>query len=208
MRIRWKNCIVITCSSAVLAFGLYHVHAQTDITEGGILGLTLLLERWFSISPSVSGLFMNLACYLFGWRVLGKAFIVYSMVSAAAFSASYAVFECFPPLWPQLYGHPLLAAVLGALFVGIGVGAAVRMGAAPGGDDALAMGIQKLTNIKLEQIYLMSDILVLGLSLSYIPWQRLIYSLVTVVLSGQIVGFVQRVNVHRDKDCRETDPDL
>lgn len=39
----------------------------------------------------------------------------------------------------------------------------------------------------------MSDLAVLILSLSYIPIQRLMYSLLTVVLSGQVIGLVQRV---------------
>lgn len=46
----------------------------------------------------------------------------------------------------QLADRPLLAAILGALFVGIGVGLCVRAGGAPGGDDALAMSIHKVTN--------------------------------------------------------------
>ena len=35
---RGKKCITLLLGSAVLAFGLYHIHAQSGITEGGILG--------------------------------------------------------------------------------------------------------------------------------------------------------------------------
>ena len=40
-------------------------------------------------------------------------------------------------------------------------------------------------------------LLVLLLSLSYIPWQRIAYSLLTVVLSGQIIGWIQHIPLQK-----------
>ncbi len=195
----FKRYMVSVFGSAVLAFGLYHVHSFSGITEGGILGMTLLLQHWFHISPSISSIVMNVACYLLGWKILGGGFLKISLVSAAAFSAAYAVFEQFPPLWPQLAEHQLVAAIIGALFVGIGVGLCVRMGAAPGGDDSLAMAVSKALGIKIQWAYLFFDIVVLGLSLTYIPAVKLLYSLLTVVISGQVVGFVQNFKVKKEE---------
>ncbi len=191
LHLKKKNCIVIVLSSIFLAFGLYHVHAQADVTEGGVLGMTLLLEHWFDISPAVSGFVMNVICYGIGWRLLGRTFIAYSALSAISFSAAYGVFERFEPLWPGLYQYPLAAAILGAVFIGVGVGFCVRMGGANSGDDAVAMSIAHVAHISIERVYLVSDLTVLGLSLSYIPWTRIVYSLLTVILSGQIIGWMQ-----------------
>lgn len=177
--------------SAILAFGLYHVHSFSGVTEGGVLGMTLLLHYWFHISPALSGFVMNMACYLFGWKVLGKDFVLYSVIAGGGFSIFYAICEQFPPLWPQLADMPLAASVIGALFVGVGVGLSVRAGGAPGGDDALAMGLSKITHKSIQWVYFISDFVVLALSLSYIPINRLVYSLLTVVLSGQIIGWMQ-----------------
>ena len=192
-KLELKSCIIILLSSAFLAFGLYHVHSLSGITEGGVLGMTLLLEHWLNISPAVSGFILNALCYLIGWKLLGKLFIVYSIVAASGFSIAYKIWEQFDPLWPKLAEFPLAAAIYGAIFVGIGAGICVRFGAAAGGDDALAMSISHLTKQKIEWIYLMTDLLVLGLSLSYIPIQKIIYSILTVILSGQIIGFLQRL---------------
>lgn len=186
-------CAAALFGGAFLAFGLYHVHSFSGVTEGGVLGMTLLLQRWFSLSPAFTGLVMNMACYALGWRELGRKFIVYSVVSCVGFSGGYRLFEAFDPLWPELYKTPLLAAVVGALFVGIGVGVCVRVGGAPSGDDALAMSLSHRWKVKIELVYLLSDLAVLLLSLSYIPLEKIFYSLITVILSGQIVGFVQRV---------------
>lgn len=179
--------------SAILAFGLYNVHALSGVTEGGILGMTLLLRHWLGVSPAVSGLVMNALCYAIGWRVLGLSFVMYSMVAGGSFSLFYALVERFPPLWPQLAELPLAAAVLGALFVGVGVGLCVRSGGAPGGDDALAMSLSVVTQRDIRWMYLASDLVVLALSLSYLDAGRIALSLLTVVLSGQIIGWVKRL---------------
>ena len=84
--------------------------------------------------------------------------------------------------------------MLGALFIGIGAGVCIRAGGATTGDDALAMSLSHLLKIPIERIYLVSDLTVLLLSLSYIPVKRIAYSLLTVVLSGQIIGLIQKIH--------------
>ena len=191
--LKLSHCIIAVFSSALLAFGLFNIHSVADITEGGVLGMTLLLERWFNISPSLSGLILNLLCYIIGFKVLDKSFIGYSIISALSFSICYRLFELVGPVWPQIADYPLLAAILGAGFVGIGVGVCVRIGGAPSGDDALAMSISHISRIHIQWVYLICDIVVLALSLTYIPISKILYSLLTVVLSGQIIGLIQRI---------------
>ena len=188
-----RKCVMALLGSAILAVGLYNVHAFSGVTEGGVLGLTLLLYHWFGLSPSISGLVLNAACYIGGWRTLGRSFIFYSVIAGGGFSAFYAVFERFDPLWPQLAQMPLVAAIVGALFVGIGVGLSVRAGGAPGGDDALAMTLHEVLHQSIERIYLASDLIVLALSATYLPLNRLACSLLTVILSGQLIGLIQRI---------------
>ena len=93
----------------------------------------------------------------------------------------------------------LLAAVVGALFVGVGAGLSVRAGGASGGDDALAMCIAHVTGMGIQWAYLSTDLVVLGLSLTYIPLRRIGYSLLTVLISGQLIGLVQRLPLPWDK---------
>ncbi len=186
-------CLVAFFSSAIQAFGMYNIHAQSCVTEGGIFGLILLLDHWFQLSPAVTSFLLNGTCYFLGWKTLGKEFVGYSLVAACGYSACYAVCERFPPLWPQIADMPLTASVVGALFIGIGAGLCVRVGGATSGDDALAMSIRHLTGVPVERVYLVSDLMVLTLSLSYIPFRRIAYSLLSVILSGQIVGWIQKI---------------
>lgn len=193
MKLKPFNILIAFLSSAFQAFGMYNIHALADITEGGVLGATLLLEHWFGVSPALSSFVMNALCFLLGWRVLGKSFIAYSLIAACGYSLGYGICEQFPPLWPGIVEMPLLASILGALFIGIGAGLCVRAGGATSGDDALAMSLSHVTKLPIQWIYLISDLTVLGLSLSYISPRRIFYSLLTVVLSGQIIGWVQKM---------------
>ena len=205
MKLKPISCVAVVLSSAFLAFGLYHVHSFSGVTEGGVLGMTLLLEHWLHISPAVSGFVMNVLCYAMGWRLLGREFIGYSAVAAAGFSAAYKVFEQFPPLWTQLADMPLAASVVGAVFVGVGAGVCVRVGGATGGDDALAMCVSHVTHWNIQWVYLLSDFLVLALSVSYIPLNRICWSVVTVILSGQMIGLIQKIKLPAKMECPESE---
>ena len=188
-----SRILLALLGSLIQAVGVSSIHAWSSVTEGGVLGTTLLLQHWLTISPAITSLVLNALCYLFGWRTLGREFLLYSIISGAGFSLFYALAEPFAPLFPALIATPLAAALSGAVFVGVGAGLCVRVGGAPGGDDALAMSLSHLTRVPIQWVYLFTDAVVLGLSLSYIPLSRLAYSLLTVVLSGQIIGLIQRL---------------
>ena len=49
----------------------------------------------------------------------------------------------------------------------------VRAGGAPTGDDALAMSLSSVLPVDIQWIYLVSDLVVLAASLSYIPLNKI-----------------------------------
>ncbi|MFQ8761674.1 MAG: YitT family protein [Intestinimonas sp.] len=75
----------------------------------------------------------------------------------------------FRPSCPTSPPYPAIAAVAGALFVGLGVGLVVRIGGACGGDDALALCISHVARWPIARCYLLTDLTVLALSLSIFP---------------------------------------
>ena len=200
----FRSVCLSLLGSAILAFGLYNIHAFSGVTEGGQLGLCLLLDHWFHISPALSTAVINAICYWIGWKTLGKPFVAHSAVATGGFALIYWICQQFPPLWPELVNYPLLAALAGACFVGVGCGLCIRVGGAACGDDGLAMSISEKLHIKIEHVYFFFDFTVLTLSLSYIPLGRILYSLVTVMLSSKLIGLVQRFHFPaRRKTCEE-----
>lgn len=197
-KITAKQIALLLLGTAILSFGLYNVHSQSRITEGGVLGMTLFLQHWFGISPSISEIVLDILCYLLGMRYLGKDFLPCALTATVSFSLWYSLFENIGYLLPNLSPQPLLAAVVGGMFVGVGVGLVVRAGGASSGDDALALVISKVMRIDISRAYLLTDLIVLALSLSYIPLQNIACSLITVTLSSFLIG---KIHSFGKKEC-------
>lgn len=185
-----KRFVTIALGCAILTFGMHNIHQVVGITEGGVLGGILLLNHWFGIDASIASPVLDVVCYTVGLFVLGAGFLGWSAVSSVLLALFYALWESLPHMLPDLSAYPLVAAVLGGVFVGVGAGLVVRCNASAGGDDALALSIHKVTGLKLASCYLFTDLSVLLLSLSYIPITKIVFSLVTVFISSPLIDFV------------------
>lgn len=189
-----KKVLLILLGAAIFTFGVHNIHEVTGITEGGVIGLMLFLNKWFGIPSSIASPVLDLICYAIALKLLGGRFLGWSAVATAAVAGFYRVWESFPHMLPDLSGNPLAAAVLGGLFVGVGVGLVVRQGGSAGGDDALALSISKATGWRVGRCYLFTDLTVLALSLTYIPVVSIAWSLVTVTISSAVIDLVTEVS--------------
>lgn len=187
----WKKFFFIVLGAAICSFGIHNIHQRTAITEGGVIGMMLLIDHWTTLQPAVITPILDIICYALAFRYLGGRFIRISVISTVSVSLFYDFWELFPPMLPDLSGHPLIAALAGGLFVGVGVGLIVRQGGSSGGDDALALTISHVTRWKLSRAYLFTDLTVLLLSLSYIPVRRIFFSLITVTVSSVLIDWIQ-----------------
>lgn len=185
-----SRILLLMLGATIFSFGIHNIHQRTNITEGGVIGLMLLVEHWLHISPAYITPVLDVLCYIAAIKFLGLGFIKMSLISTGFISLFYKLWELFPPMLPDLSGRPLMAAILGGCFVGIGIGIILRQGGSGGGDDALALILSKIFHCKLSRSYLATDITVLLLSLSYIPVERILYSLVTVTVSSNLIDWV------------------
>ncbi len=193
---------VIALGTAISTFGIRNIHSRTHITEGGVLGMVLLLNYWLKISPSIVTLILDGICYAMGFKYLGGKFLKLSLFATCSVSFFYWFYALFPYALPDLSGNPLLASILGGLFIGVGIGLVVRTGAAAGGDDALALIISHLTKCPISRAYLATDLIVLVLSLSYIPFGKIIFSLITVTVSSLVIGVVDNLGKQKPKEIK------
>ena len=115
MRFRFHRTLCIkvlltVLGAAIVSFGIYNIHRQTNITEGGVLGMVLLVNRWLGISPALATPILDITCYLLALRVLGFGFLKWSAVATLCVSCFFRLWESFPPLLPDL--SPCWAACL------------------------------------------------------------------------------------------------
>lgn len=184
-----EKILQIILGSAILAFGVYNFYYLNDITEGGVLGLLLLLKNLFNIQPAIANIIIDIALLLVGYKFFGKKFFGYSVFASISFSVLYNIFETMGPIVPQI-NNMFLSTILAGLSVGIGVGIIVSAGCASGGDDALALVISKATSLNLGNVYMISDIFILVLSLSYLSAYDVFYSIIAVTISGRVIDFI------------------
>lgn len=204
-----KRLFWLVLGTAILSFGIHNIHQRAAITEGGVIGLVLLMNHWLGIPASIASPLLDFICYVLAFKFLGLDFILAAAVASVSLAGFYRLWESFPPMLPDLTPWPLAAALLGGVFVGIGVGIIVRQGSSSGGDDALALVIHQLTGWKLSRSYLFTDLVVLGASLSYIPARRIAFSLVTVTVSSLLIDWVQGLDydekIHGNDDAKEVE---
>ncbi len=185
----FKTLGLILLGSLILAFGFYNFYYLNNITEGGVLGLLLLLKNLFNIEPSVANIIIDGLLLLLGYKFFGKKFFIYSIFASISFSIMYNWFESIGPILPKI-DSMLLSTILAGISVGIGVGLIVKAGAAAGGDDALALVISKFTSLHVGQVYMLGDISILLLSLLYLSVFDVFYSLIAVTISGKVIDYI------------------
>lgn len=184
-----ERILLIILGSAILAFGVYNFYYLNNITEGGVLGLLLLLKNLFDIQPEIANIIIDLSLLLIGYKYFGKKFFMYSIFASVSFSIFYEVFGTIGPILPKS-SSMIVSTVLAGLSVGLGVGLIVTTGCAAGGDDALALVISKTTSLNIGRVYMLSDCIVLLLSLTYMPIEKVLYSLIAVAISGNVIDYI------------------
>lgn len=187
----YKRILFVLLGSAIIAFGTYNIHFNSHIPEGGIIGLCLLIEHYTSITPAISNIIITFLCYLLAWRLMGTRYVLSAGIATLGFSAFYALFSAFPPVIPSMQQYPLLAALIGAIFVEIGTGITLRYGSAPTGEHALSMAIVKKGGFEFGWVNFLKDFIVIVLSFSYIKdLYTIIYALIIMTLTTPLTEYI------------------
>jgi len=191
---RWINLsvrdlLMIVSGNTIMAFALVNIHIPAEITEGGGIGLSILLSKSLSISPAVSPLFIDAALYALGVVILGRGFLRKACFATLTYTSVYALMLKIGPVLPALSEHPGPAAVLGGLLIGLGCALVVTRGGAAGSDDCYALIVSEFTPLSLGGAYFMSDFVILMLSgLLYLPMENVLWSLLTTLISSFTLG--------------------
>lgn len=194
-----KSIIMILLGSCILAFGSFNFNYQNNVTEGGVLGLLLLIKNIFDISPSITAIVIDLSLFAMGSKFFGKQFLWLSVFASASFSSWYKLWESIGFIVPNLSNNMLLASILAGLGVGLGIGIIVRAGGAAGGDDVIALVGAKITPLKVNHVYMITDLIVLVMSLTYLNFEQIFFSIIAVTISGKIIS-VMYDDSEDDKD--------
>jgi len=184
---------VILSGTLLLAFTYYHINYQNHLTEGGFVGLSLLGKYVLGISPSLSILILDIPVLLIAWFFKGKTFVCKTFISVGAFTIFYGLMERYSGWIIDLQNNLPVAALLSGVLTGLGAGMVLRGGGASGGDDILSLLISEWKGIKVGTVFILMDVVVLALSLFYMPLKETLYTGMAVVVAGYVITFTTSV---------------
>jgi uncharacterized membrane-anchored protein YitT (DUF2179 family) len=188
------SLLAITLGTAVYAFGLHYFVISNELMEGGITGISLLLRYVLGIPPSVSTLVLNIPLFYLGWKMFGKNSMFYTIYGVISLSICLWIMEWLIRLeWIipfQTTQDYFLATLYAGVTLGTGLGLVFRYGGTTGGSDIVARIGHKLRGWSMGQVILCIDVIVIGVSLFYIPKEKVLYSLVAVYISSRMIDYI------------------
>lgn len=190
-----KAVLPLMLGTAIYAFGLLYFIIPNKLMEGGVTGITILLNYAFGISPSLSNLLLNIPLFLLGWRILGGKQIVYTGIGIASLTFFLWVFELLINgnwISPFITEHDyILVSLYAGVTLGAGLGIVFRFGGTTGGSDIIARILGRKYGWSMGQVILFIDIVIIGLSLFYIKKENILYTLVAVFIASRVIDFIQ-----------------
>ncbi|MCZ8520509.1 MULTISPECIES: YitT family protein [Paenibacillus] len=186
-----KTIIPILFGTAIYAFGLHYFVIPNEIMEGGVTGIALLLKYIFGLQPSISTLLLNVPLFFVGWRFLGRTPMLYTMVGTLSVSFFLWIMEeLIHTGWlvPFKTENDLfLVAAYTGVTLGTGLGIVFRYGGTTGGADILARIAHKWKGWSIGRTILMIDVVVIGLSVFFLPVEKILYTFVAVFIASKLI---------------------
>ncbi|MHA3066091.1 YitT family protein [Lacticaseibacillus saniviri] len=183
-----RDLLMITIGCGLYGFGLVTVNIANHLAEGGITGITLLIRFWWHIDPAYTTFLLNIPLVLLGYRYLGKRALAYTIYGTVMLSFWLFVWQRLPV--SLNINHDLfIAGLLAGIFGGVGSGLVYRFGGTTGGSDVIARILEKQTGTPMGKSLLIFDIIVLGISLSYLNLELMMYTLLASYVFSRIVDF-------------------
>ncbi|WP_040730063.1 YitT family protein [Paenibacillus dendritiformis] len=192
-----RHIVWMLLGSMLLAFSYYHINFQNHLAEGGFVGLALIGKYTFDWSPALTVLMLDIPVFIAAWFFQGRRFIMNTAMATGVFSLTYELCERYSP-WVMNFGsNMVLAAVVSGVLTGFAAGIVLRHGGATGGDDIVALFISRWTKLSVGTVFIIIDIVVLLVSLFYLPLWDTLYTILAVSIGGKVITWTVQAGVPR-----------
>ncbi|MCD8238723.1 MAG: YitT family protein [Clostridiales bacterium] len=183
-----SNLLLLVLGAIIAAAALEFFLVPVLILDGGITGVAIIIHQLFSLPLGILVFILNLPFLFLGFRQMGKRFLLRAGAAMIIFSA---FLEIFGSLDKSVTDDPLLAAVFGGVFLGVGVGSVLRGGGCLDGTESLALLVSKKYSISVGQFVLICNVVIFGCAGLVFTMDRAMYSLLTYFITSKVVDFVE-----------------
>lgn len=180
---RQSFLIVIGVLCAV--FGLESFLLPNDVLDGGVTGISLLIALITEGRPSIYIFLLNIPFLILGWIHVGKSFAIKSFLSISLLALVMYFFS-----FPVITSEPLLVAVFGGFFLGLGIGFSIRGGAIIDGTEILAIYLGKKIGFTVGELILIFNVIIFCVAAYLLSVETALYSIITYFAASRTVDFV------------------
>ena len=181
-----KNALFIIAGVFSAAFGLKAFLLSSHFIDGGVTGVSMLLAAAFNLPLSILILVINLPFIALGYNQLGRRFALRSALGIGGLALVLAVVP-FPDVTRDL----LLTAVFGGVFIGAGIGLAMRGGAVLDGTEIAALLVSRfMVLLKVSDLILLLNVVIFGVAVLVLGTEPALYSMLTYFAAARVLEFV------------------
>ncbi len=179
--------LMIAVGSAVAAFAIEEFLVAKNILDGGIVGISIILNNLTKVPLSLFIVIINIPFLVLGLKQLGRTFAFKATFAMIVFSLLLVAFEDME----EVTDDPLLATVYGGVFLGIGVGLVMRAGGCVDGMDTLSLLLSKRTSFSTGQIILGFNLVIYTTAGFIFGADRALYSILTYFITSKVIDMVE-----------------
>ncbi len=179
--------LMIAVGSAVAAFAIEEFLVAKNILDGGIVGISIILNNLTKVPLSLFIVIINIPFLVLGLKQLGRTFAFKATFAMIVFSLLLVAFEDME----EVTDDPLLATVYGGVFLGIGVGLVMRAGGCVDGMDTLSLLLSKRTSFSTGQIILGFNLVIYTIAGFIFGADRALYSILTYFITSKVIDMVE-----------------
>lgn len=183
----FKHFIGIVIGSTIVSISINTLIIPNEIADGGVTGIAIILHYLFSWPVSWAVLLLNLPLFFLGLRMVGRDFLVFSIVGVGVLSATLSLTTHLPVLTHDT----LLAAISGGVLTGIGMGIIFRSRGSLGGTDILAVLLSRTTSFSVGQILLGIDAVIFLCAAILFKPEMAMYAMIYMFIATRVVDLVQ-----------------
>lgn len=181
-----KNVVLIVLGIFSAAMGLKGFLLSSSFIDGGVTGVSMLLAQVLDFPLAILIFVINLPFIYIGYRQIGKMFALKSTLAIAGLSLCLA-FVKFPDVTPD----KLLTAVFGGLFIGAGIGLAIRGGAVLDGTEIAALLVSRKSHLlRVGDIILIFNIFIFLSAMFLLGVEVALYSILTYIAASKTIDFI------------------
>lgn len=177
----WRIILIIT-GSFLAAIGLQLFLLPNHLLDGGVTGISILSSYLSGVPFGAFLLLLNIPFVFLGYRKFGKDFAINSSIGIT--TLALLTFVHIPHGFTDV---PILAAIFGGIFVGVGAGIVIRFGGIIDGSDTIAILIDRVTVFSVGEAIMAINGIIIAAAGFVFGWENALYSLIAYFVAHKAI---------------------